>query len=130
MPTSIRKRWEIIFLFKHPKGPKMTKDKIAKYLKIDESTVRHWITREEETGDVQEFDKSGRPRCTTEHQDSLMVKMAEAEKPMTTQQIANQLAKKGVLVTRQTVASRLHEHDLYYGKKTKKPLLTDRHIEN
>jgi transposase len=103
---------------------------IAKYLGLSVSTVWFWINREKETGDVQEEDIPGRPRCTTTQQDQQMINMAEADRPKTTQEIADHMAQKGVTLSRTTVGRRLHEDDLYYGNTTKKPLLTDRHIEN
>ncbi len=127
---SVRKRWEIIFLYKHPKGPKMTKAEIARYLKIDDKCVAKWIQREDETDDVEEIPRSGRPTCTTDKQNQLMVKMADAEKPKTAQEIADHLTNKGAPVSKVTVCRRLREHGLLYGNKTKKPQLTDRHIEN
>ena len=69
MPLSIQKRWEIIFLFKHPRGPKMKQSAIAKYLKISKSAVAYWIERYQKTGDVQTQEGRGKKRKTTEKSD-------------------------------------------------------------
>lgn len=130
MSLVYKERWESVFLCTHPQGPQMSHAKAAKYLKISETSVRRWINRYKETGAVDDIPKTGRPPCTTSQQDQQIVKMADAEKPMTTEQIANQLAKKGVTVSRQTVCRRIRDSGLRYQNKTKKPLLTDRHIEN
>ena len=60
MALTIQKRWEIIFLSSHPKGPHMSKYQIAKYMHISEHTVSKWISRYQETGDI--MDQEGRGR--------------------------------------------------------------------
>jgi transposase len=57
MTLSIHKRWEIVFLVKHEKGPKYNYSKASKYLDISRNTVKKWIKR---YGDVQDLE--GRER--------------------------------------------------------------------
>jgi hypothetical protein len=45
MALTIQKRWEIIFLSSHPKGPHMSKYQIGKYMHISEHIVNNWISR-------------------------------------------------------------------------------------
>jgi len=88
-----------------------------------------WIKRYKETGGVDDVPKLGRPRATTKKQNLQVVKMTEGDKPMTTSEIVNKLAEKGVTVSRTTIQRRLKKSGLYYGNTTKKPLLNQNHIE-
>ena len=60
MNISVKKRWEIIFLSKHERGPHMSNVDISQYLRVDQSTVRYWLKRYETTGDIETIQKSGR----------------------------------------------------------------------
>ena len=124
-----RKRWELIFLVKHEKGPKMPVDSATKYLKMSRPWGYSVIKQFDDFGHV-DFgeDRGGKP-ATNEKQNQEMVKMALAEKPKTTQQIADVMTKKGVKVSRVTVGRRLKDHNLRYKAMLKKPLLKKVHIE-
>ena len=67
MALSIQKRWEIIFLYSHEYGPKWSQNRIAKYFNISSHTVKKWIDRYKNTGDVKDKmegvkEKSLRPK--------------------------------------------------------------------
>lgn len=128
MSTVYRKRWELIFLVKHAKGPHMTTEAAAKYLKMSRSWAINLIKQFEESSHVDFLPGQGRKRATTEKQDQQMVKMAVAEKPSSTQQIADSFTSKGVELSRVTVSRRLKEHGLRYKSVLSKPLLKDYHI--
>ena len=83
MALSIQKRWEIIFLNKHPYGPKMNQNRIAKYLGIDKSTVKVWIQRYEDTGDVQNLEGRGRKRKTSAEEDNGIIELFQDDEEMT-----------------------------------------------
>ena len=129
MSLQYKQRWEIVFLCLHPFGPKMTQVGASKYLKISRGSVRMWINRYKETGAVDDIPRSGRSRVTTEKQDLDMVRMIDDNKALTSQEIANNLAKKGVRISSRTVRRRLNEKGLHYGNTTKKPLLKQVHVE-
>ena len=57
MEFSIQKRWEIIFLYLHRLGPKLSIRAIAKELNCSQDTVKTWIQRYQETGDVQDKER-------------------------------------------------------------------------
>jgi transposase len=69
MEISIKKRWEIIFLHLPRLGPKLSIYAIAKELQCSRDTVKTWILRYQETGDVQDEKGRGRKRKTSEKED-------------------------------------------------------------
>jgi len=75
MSLPLHKRYEIIFLSEHPKGLKMGKDAIAKYMGCSKNIVTNWVHkwRKSNTKDP------GRWRSTTAKQDKKIVKLAEKE---------------------------------------------------
>ena len=56
MALSIEKRWEIILLKKHIYGPKWNDNQISEFLGIHRNTVKKWVERYEETGDVEDIE--------------------------------------------------------------------------
>ena len=69
MEFSIEKYWEIIFLYFHKLGPKLSIKVIAKELQCSRNTVKTWIHRYQKTRDVQDEEKRGRKRKTLERED-------------------------------------------------------------
>ena len=66
MNISVKRRWEVILLSRHERGPHMSNTDISRYLQISESTIRYWLKRYETTGDIKMIQKSRRKRSTTE----------------------------------------------------------------
>ena len=60
MSNYYKKRFEIVFLCLHPRGPKMSKEAAAKYLKVSKGEVYLWCKRYQETGVVDDVQKTGR----------------------------------------------------------------------
>lgn len=50
-----------------------TRQQIGQQLAVSQPTVRHWIQHYEQTGDVKDVPRSGRPRCTDEALDTAIV---------------------------------------------------------
>jgi transposase len=65
MALSIQKGWEIIFLYSHEYGPKWSQNRIAKYFNISSHTVKKWIDRYKNTGDVKDKDGRGKGKITS-----------------------------------------------------------------
>ena len=57
MQLSIQQRWEIIFLHLYRLCPKLRIKEIVRELKYSKNTVKIWINRYEEIGDVQDEEK-------------------------------------------------------------------------
>ncbi|KAF2903608.1 hypothetical protein ILUMI_02579 [Ignelater luminosus] len=60
---SMKKRWEIVFLSQHRFSPKWTPARISKYVSVSEKTVKRWLNRYKETGNVNDFPKNSNFMC-------------------------------------------------------------------
>jgi transposase len=129
MSLIFRKRWELIFLVKHSRGPQMSVEHAAKYLKESKGWAYNVLRIYQETGNVDFSYERGRKRASKEKQDFEMVKLAAADKPRTTEQIAGILTAKDTKVSRFTVARRLREHNVRWKPLLKKNLLSQVQIE-
>jgi transposase len=125
--TSIKKRWEIVFLSTHPFGPQWKNSKIATYTKCSRSVVTKWLQRYEETGEVDELERTGRPSPQIVKTDKLIEKELDKHPEVGSLTIANKLKRKGVEVSDRTVRRRLNVIGLSYGYNLAKPLLSETH---
>jgi len=130
MSLSLNKRYEIVFLHEHPKGPKWEYGKIASYVHCSKSTVVYWIEKYYQIKDLTDEQKSGRPRCTTEMEDERISKMAKQKHDITSTEIQWKLEKKGVEVSVQTIRRCLRESGEKFVKEIAKPLLSEKHRAN
>jgi len=129
MSLTIKTRWEIVFLHTHKKGPQLSYADIAKHLKIARSTVKTWVERFLDTGDVQDLEGRGRKRKTTQRDDIRIIRLAENDPETTSKKIHLDMEGKGLEVSESTVRRRLNEGGLRYGPPLKKPLLKPNHLE-
>ena len=129
MVLSPHKRYEIIFLSNHPLGPQLSYTDMAKTVHCSTSTVKYWLNRWNESKDLDDSPRSGRPRATTQEQDQRIVSLADQQTFVTAQDIANQLKQEGVVVRERTVQRCLNEAGAKYNKPISKPLLTEHHQE-
>jgi transposase len=125
MEFSIKKRWEIIFLHLHKLGPQLSIRAIAKELNCSQDTVKTWIQRYQETGDVQDKERQGRKRKTTEKEDLDIIDIAKKQRTSTLADISTAMSRQGVDISLNTIRSRLNEQGLYKLQPLKKPLLSD-----
>jgi transposase len=107
----------------------MSVQSAAKYVKESRGWAYNVLKIYEETGNVDFSHERGPKRVTTEQEDLEMVKLATADKPKTTEQIADILTAKGMTVSRYTVGRRLKEHNVRWKSLLKKPLLSQVQIE-
>ena len=91
MTLSLHKRNEIVFLSNHPLGPQLNHTDVAKVVHCSTSTVKYWLNRWNESKDLDDSPRSGRPRATTQEQDQRVVSLADQQTFVTAQGIANQL---------------------------------------
>jgi transposase len=127
MALSIQKRWEIIFLNLHRLGPKLSIKAIAKELQCSRDTVKTWIDRYKKTGDIQDEERQGRKRKTSEREDLDIVTMAKKQRTSTLANISTSMSRQGTEISLMTVKRRLNEQGLYKLKPLLKPLLLDKH---
>lgn len=129
MSSIYRSRWELIFLVKHKKGPKMSVQSAAKYLKKSKGWAYNVLDIFKRTGNVDFSEEKGQKKVTTEIEDLKMVNFATADKPKTSGEIAAILTHKGTKVSRFTVGRRLRDYNLRWKCLLKKPLLSQPQIE-
>lgn len=129
MALSIKKRWEIVFLRDHPKGPKLSFEEIRKTIGCTKSTAKYWFDRYKETGDVIDIPKSGRKRKTSKEQDEMIVDLMEKNLDSSVNEIQPILKKQGIELSNSTINRRIKEAGLWYGRPLSKPLLSERHME-
>ena len=129
MALSIQKRWEIIFLHKHEHGPKWGFKKIAKYLNIDKTSVKRWIDRYENTGDILDKEGRGHKKITSLEQDNLIYSLFESDDTMSLIRCKNILSRKGIKVSTSTISRRLSEFGFTYKTPLMKPLLSKTHMK-
>jgi len=127
MPLSIRTKWEIVFLAKHKQGPHLSPTEIAKEVNVSKCTVKYWIRRFQETGDVEDMPRGGCPRKTTEKEDEMILALHDGDKDATAKEIKSEAKKKKVEVSSSTIRRRLVEAGVKYGSILVKPLLTHQH---
>ena len=130
MAFSIQKHWEIIFLHLHKLGPKLSFKAIAKELHCSLDTVRKWIHRYQETGDVQDQSGRGLKRKTSEIEDTKIIATAKRLRTGSLADISTILNKQGTSISLTTIQHRLIEQGFYKLQPLRKPLLTDTHRIN
>src|SRR5579871_3551787 len=126
----MQKRWEIVFLYLHRLGPKLGIRAIVKELRCSKDTVQTWINRYQETGDVQDEEKQGRKRKTSEKEDLDIVSIAKKHRTSLSMEISLSISKQGIDISSSTVRRRLNEQSLYKLEPLKKFLLSDTNRDN
>ena len=129
MALSLHKRYEIVFLSNNPLGPQLNHTDVAKTVHCSTSTVKYWLNRWNESKDLDDSSRSGRPCATTQEQDQRTVLLADRQTFVTAEDIANQLKRERVVVSERTVRRRLNDAGAKYNKPISKPLLTEHHQE-
>ena len=129
MALLIQKRWEIVFLHLHKLGLKLSIRTIAKKLQYSQDTVKTWINRYQETGDVQDEEGRGRKRKTSEKEDKRIISKIKKLRTNSSAEISWSMKRQGVDISSATVR-RLNEEDFYKLQPLKKPLLSDTHRDN
>lgn len=129
MSAKYKKRFEVIFLVTHPKGPKMSVKAAAKYTKCSASFVRKWINRYQATGNVDDIIGRGLQRATTKAQDKEIKLLFDKNPHLTLRQAKEKLLKKGINLSIYTIRARLKEIQVEYRSTIQKPLLTEKQVK-
>ena len=109
MQLSIQQRWEIIVLHFHRLGPKLSIKAIAKELQCSRNTVKTQIHRYQKTRDVQDEERRGRKRKTSEREDLDIVTIAKKNRTKTLAEISILIDKQETTISKATVRRRLNE---------------------
>lgn len=129
MSAKYCKRYEAVFLCRHPKGPKLSAKQTAKYIRKDESFVRKWCRRFSEQKNVDDLPDRGKTRKTILKQDKVIVKLFENNPGMTLRAAKRKLAEKDINISMFTIRKRLLENKIRYRSTLAKPLLSKKHCE-
>src|SRR5579871_665085 len=130
MQLSIQQRLEIIFLYLHRLGPKLSIRRIAEELNYSIYIVKIWIYRYQETGDIQDEEKRGRKRKTSEKEDLDIVTIAKKNRTKTLADISISIDKQRTTISKAIIRRRMNEQGLYKLQLLKKLLLLDSHRDN
>ncbi len=87
-------KYEIIFLSKHKKGPRLGSKKVAFLIHCDTKTVRYWWAHWKETKDLSDELKPGRPRLKTAREDETIMNESEEDERTTSVSITRGLKRK------------------------------------
>lgn len=129
MSAIYAKRFEVVFLCSHPKGPKMSVGQAANYTKKSQSFVRKWIQRYRESNSVDDLPRSGAKRKTTKREEKQIINLYSTKPMLSLRQGQQILKNKGIHVSTETLRSRLRDHDIKFRSVIKKPLLTQNHVK-
>lgn len=129
MSAQYKKRFEAYFLSKHPKGPKWTAVKTAKYLGATNNFVRRWANRCEQTGNVDDEAGRGRKRTTTKRQDRMIVNLFLKNPSMMLRRARKILSERSVIVSLNMIRQRLMENMVSHKSTVRKPLLTGKQVK-
>ncbi|CAF3799196.1 unnamed protein product, partial [Rotaria sp. Silwood1] len=129
MSLELYKRYEIVFLRKNKYGPKFGINRIAKLVNCNRSTVVRWLTRWEETKDLSDRERKGRPRKTTTTDDEIVIGLVRqgVDEGLTSEKMQEQVQAEGINVNPRTIRRRLREAGFRYLKPLSKPLLSEHH---
>jgi hypothetical protein len=127
MALPLHKRYEVVFLHQHPKGPKWSLEKTAAYVGCSKPTVIRWVKKYNEDKDLNDRKKSGRGHSTTVAQDKKIAKWAEEEYNITANEIQQRLESLNIDVSVRTVRRRIGAAGGKYYGELQKPLLTEKH---
>jgi len=101
---------------------------VAGHFNVSQSVISRLWNRFQQTGNVSERARSGRPRSTTVRQDRYMSNMARRQRFQSAVRLNTDFhAATGVQITPQTVRNRLHAANLRAYRPAVRPILTRRH---
>src|SRR5579871_6085346 len=103
---------------------------IARELKCSQGTVKIWIDKYQESGDVQDEEGRGRKRKTSEAEDMNIISMTKKLRIRSLAEISQIINKQGIDISSVTVRRRLNEQGLYKLQSLAKPLLSDDYRDN
>lgn len=130
MPSrlSVKVRWEIVSL---SEARQLSSRAIGRQLKVDRRAVADVIKRYQETGDIADLPRTGRPRTTTPQQDKSLIRFVRRHPEKSSIKVAANLKEKtGVNLSASIVRRRLVAAGLKAHPYTSKPALTKKHKDD
>ena len=129
MSAAYASRFEAVFLCTHPKGPKMSRDQAAHYMKKSKAFVSKWVKRYSQTKTVDDLPDRGKSKKTSVAEDKRIVQLFAKNPLLSLRSGQEQLKKKGLIISLDTIKRRLVVNGVKYRSTVKKPLLSETHIE-
>lgn len=129
MSAAYASRFEAVFLCTHPKGPKMSRQAAAKYMKKSKAFINKWVNRYLEVKNVDDLPGRGSTQKTTNKEDKLILRMFANNTRLSLRGGQAALKKKGLNISCDTIRRRLRAHNVKYRSTLKKPLLSEKHVE-
>lgn len=130
MSAAYASRYEAVFLCSHPKGPKMSLGAAAKYMGKSKTFVSKWVKRYAAVKNVDDLPDRGSLQKTSKKEDKLILAVFEKNPLLSLRGGQSILRKKGVHVSCDLIRRRLMAHDVKYRSTVKKPLLSEKHVQN
>lgn len=103
------------------------KTHVAEMFGVNLSTIKRLCRRFQETAQVKDRQRSGRPKKTTENDDRRIRLTALRQRTVTARKLQANLRRQNIIVSDQTIRRRLHARGLKARTPAKKPFLRDNH---
>lgn len=123
------KRFEVVFLVCHHRGPKMTISAAAKVAKKSKQFVQKWVSQWRYENNVNDKPNVKPNRATNSRQNKKIVKLFDKNEGMSLSQGKEQLKKVNINISKSTLQRRLIENNMKYRSTMRKPLLKPIHME-
>ena len=127
MSLALNKRYKIVLLSAHSMGPMLGTKTVAKAVRCAKTILQYWLNRWNESKDLSDRKRIGRPRATTEKVDQRIGDLATQENIVTTRDIQLVLKRAKVEISQETIRRRLKEQGAKFSPPISKPLLTEKH---
>ena len=89
-----------------------SQNRITKYLNISSHTVKKWIDRYKNTGDVKDKDRRGKGKITSPEEDKLILSLFSNNEYMSLTRSKYILSRNGIEVSKDTISRKLKESRL------------------
>src|SRR5579871_3517277 len=109
MEFSIEKCWEIIFLYLHRLGPKLSTRAIIRELQYSRNILITWIHRYQKTGDIQDKEGRDRKRKTSERENLDIIIIAKKNRTKILADISISIDKQGTTISKAKIRRRLNK---------------------
>lgn len=127
MSDVYKKRFEAVFLCKHPRGPKMSCDVAAKYIKKSRAFVEKWVNRFKVSKNVDDLRDRGSVGKVTQKDEKKIVTLFSRNPGLSLRQGQAKLKQKGLDISHVTLRAHLRANNLKWRSTLKKPLLSEKH---
>ena len=98
---------------------------VAALFGVSPGTISKWKAKFQETGDVKDRPRSGRPKKTTEQEDHFITLSALRNRRLSSRNLQARFARRyDTWVSDQTIRNRLHAANLHERKAVRKPAMT------